>query len=333
MPFPFPQNPVDGQVVSHPASDGFVLKATYNAAKNEWVIEREHPAGQLVLSPSEFHVIATADRQVIVWDATTRQWIAAAQEVPRLTSLTDTDTHSSPTLGSMPIWSYVPGHPEAGKFLWKTPPAHIKNWDSIMHWESGSAVYHHGQLWRATRDSNNVEPMAEDGRAQLYIHVAGEPTFGILPTGITSTDPPVGPQPMTFKLGYWLQYTNDHHMTVWKWVLRGMDPSTHHPYGEWEARPWTCMAWRNPNPPSNPTPPGTVVVWIRTEPGSVTQPIKGQQDWASLELSNYLSQCGDVSVTALADGDLLTYSAAAHKWVPITRAQLAASLGVHPTTP
>lgn len=46
-----------------------------------------------------------------------------------------------------------------------------------------------------------------------------------------------------------------------------------------------------------------------------------------------LSELADVEQGIPADGDILTYSAARHKWVRITRAQLAASLGIPPTTP
>jgi hypothetical protein len=169
----------------------------------------------------------------------------------------------------------------------------------------------------------NVEPAVEAGRTQLYIHVDGEPTFGILPTDITSTPPPAGNQPQVFKLGYWLQYTDDHNMVVWKWVMKGLDPGTHHPYGEWEARPWTCIPWRNINPPGNKVPPGLVVVWIRAEPGSTVPPIKGQQDWATLEVTNYLSVCADVATPNPVNHDVLLYDAASHKWTETRLSDLA----------
>jgi hypothetical protein len=243
-----------------------------------------------------------------------------AQQGPmKLTELRDVNQHAAPTLGEIPTWSYTAGHPDQGAFFFKTPNAHVKNWDSVTHFEAGTVVYYHNQLWRATRDTSNVEPKVEDGRTQLYIHVAGEPTFGILPTDITSTAPPSGLQPMQFKLGYWLQYTNDQTMVVWKWVLKGADPSTHKPIGEWEGRPWTVMVWRSHTPPSAAFPPNTVVAWINTNPGSTAQPVKGQQDWASLELATYLGQAADVSAPTPTHGDLLVYDETIHKWKAVHR--------------
>lgn len=333
MAFPFPPNPVDGQQVSHNQPDGSVLSATYNASKNEWVVSRQVQSTTVVSGPA-INVTPTADRQVITWDANANTWVASTVHPPKLTELADVIHSDSPHLNSTVMWTYVAGQTASqGRWTFGTQPAHIKNWDSTVHWESGAAVYYHGQLWRATRDSSNVEPAVEEGRTQLYIHVAGEPTFGILPTDITTAAPPTGTQRMGFRLGYWLQYTDDHHMAVWKFVTKGLDPTDHHPIGEWEGRPWTCMVWRNPNPPSAPVPPGTVVVWIRCDPTSTVHPVKGQQDWASLELNSYLSQSADVEQGVPADGDILTYSAANHKWVRITRAQLAASLGIPPTNP
>jgi hypothetical protein len=322
MSFPFPRNPTDGQVVSHTTSDGTILTATYYASKNEWKVQRTIKQPTVVTSEQRFEVHPTANGQTITWDATANKWVAQAN-ASTLVGLHDVSHHAAPTLGEVPTWSYTPGHPEQGEFFFKTPNAHIKNWDSVTHFESGTVVYSHGQLWRATRDSSNVEPKVEDGRTQLYLHVPGEPTFGILPTDITSTPPPSGLQPMQFKLGYWLQYTNDHTVSVWKWVLKGADPATHKPIGEWEGRPWTCMIWRSPNPPSSPVPPMTVVVWVRSEPSSTVHPIKGQQDWASLELTSYLSQSADVSASTPANHDVLMYDTTQHKWKNVALQDLA----------
>ena len=301
MSIQFPTNPSDGQVFRTATPDGIEILAVYSADKNRWQIHRQN-------SP--------ASQQVTITPPTTT----------KLVDLADVTHNAKPTLGAMPIWKYVKGHPETGLFDWSTPPAHIKNWDSVSNWESGAAVYHHQQLWRATRDSYNVEPAVELGRTQLYIHVPGEPTFGILPTEITPAEPPSGSQPMGFKLGYWLQYKNDHDISVWKFVVKGLDPGTRKPIGVWEGRPWTCMVWRHMEAPPLKMPPGTVAVWIRATQGSTTAPIKGQQDWATLEITSTLSQCADVAAGTPVDGDILTYSQTDHQWVRITRAALAASL-------
>jgi hypothetical protein len=248
---------------------------------------------------------------------------AAPLAPPKLQDLADLSKRAAPSLGEAPTWTYPAGHPEQGQFVYKTSNAHIKNWDSVSNFESGTVVYHQGQIWRATRDSSNVEPRVEDGRTQLYIHVPGEPTFGILPTDITTTPPPSGLQPIQFKLGYWLQYTNDRTISVWKFVIKGADPGTKRPIGEWEGRPWTCFAWRSPNPPSAPVPPNTVVVWIRTKSKSAA-PIKGQQDWASLEFESFLSECEDVAAPTPANNDVLLYDATAQKWVNTSLKDLAA---------
>lgn len=63
MSFPFPLNPVDGQVVTQAQPDGSVLIATYNQAKNEWVINRQLPAPTTVAGTTPISVTATADAQ------------------------------------------------------------------------------------------------------------------------------------------------------------------------------------------------------------------------------------------------------------------------------
>ena len=76
MAFPFPLNPVDGQQVTQAQPDGSVLVATYNQAKNEWVINRQLPAPTPITGTPPINVTATADGQVITWDQALRTWTA-----------------------------------------------------------------------------------------------------------------------------------------------------------------------------------------------------------------------------------------------------------------
>ena len=79
MTFPFPQNPVDGQTVTHQATDGSLLMATYSAAKNCWNVERALKPVPLTLArPGVSIPTATADKQVMMWDATGNQWVASS---------------------------------------------------------------------------------------------------------------------------------------------------------------------------------------------------------------------------------------------------------------
>jgi hypothetical protein len=328
MSFPFPPNPVDGQQVSETLPDGTVATAVYNASKNEWVVTRRRPEPTAVVGNDPIAVTPTADRQVITWDAALNTWVAALPTPGKLTELQDVSHHETPQLGETPVWRYPKGSDaSSGQFHFGSQPAHLKSWDATTHWEGGATVFHKGRLWRATRDNGNVEPALQIGRTQLYITVPGEPTFGILPTQITSTPPPSGTQPAGFKLGYWLQYTDDTHMTVWKFVVKGYDPN-HHLIGEWEGRPWQCIVWRGLVPPPAIFPPGLVLVWIHGERGGTDHPIVGQQDWALLDFSIALAMAVDVYIPNPGDGDLLSYDALLRQWRAISRA----SLGL-PTTP
>jgi hypothetical protein len=76
--FPFPLNPVDGQVVTQTQPDGSVLTATYNQSKNEWVIDRQQPAPTPITGTPPINVTASADGQVITWDRTLGTWVAKA---------------------------------------------------------------------------------------------------------------------------------------------------------------------------------------------------------------------------------------------------------------
>ena len=76
MTFPFPLNPADGQQVTQAQPDGSVLVATYNQAKNEWVINRQLPAPTPITGTPPINVTATADGQVITWDQALRTWTA-----------------------------------------------------------------------------------------------------------------------------------------------------------------------------------------------------------------------------------------------------------------
>jgi len=78
MAFPFPKNPIDGQVVSQTQGDGSILQATYVQLKNEWIVERKYPANPNITLQSGFAYTVTnpsTDGVVLTWDQTAKQWI------------------------------------------------------------------------------------------------------------------------------------------------------------------------------------------------------------------------------------------------------------------
>jgi hypothetical protein len=87
MAITFPKNATHGQTVTNTASDGSILIATYNKDKNAWEVKREPGPSQVVVSPQTFAVNATADGQVITWNATLNKWIASAIPSPSQQSL------------------------------------------------------------------------------------------------------------------------------------------------------------------------------------------------------------------------------------------------------
>jgi hypothetical protein len=244
---------------------------------------------------------------------------------PNLTALNDVDRSGSPSLGTMPIWTYAAGQPHtSGKFQWNTPNAHLKNWDSIVHWEAGATVFHQGQLWRATQDNTNVEPVLETGKTHLFIHIPGEPSFAIIPTGISSTPPPSGTQPMgAMRYAYWLQYVDDHNMHVWKFKITGKNPTTGQLEGVWEQKSWPCIAWRSPIAPPTSFAGLSVWVWIYDANGTA-QPIIGQQKWAQIHLSTFISQANDVKAAFPNHGDVLVFDSNENKWVNMSKADFLA---------
>jgi hypothetical protein len=250
------------------------------------------------------------------------------QLTPNLTALNDVTKHSSPALGQVPIWTYVSGQ-QAHEGFWNfaAPVAHLKNWESVVHWESGATVFYNGHIWRATQDNTAVEPILEPGKAQLFIHIPGEPSFAIVPTGISSGPPPSGTQPMgTMKYAYWLQYVDDHTMHVWKFKITGTDPATHKPVGHWEVQGWPTIPWRHPIPPPTKFDPLSVFVWIYDEPGGTAVPIIGQQKWAQIHLSTNLGQSNDVDAPFPQNNDILVYDSTRKKWVNKPQAALATEL-------
>lgn len=76
MSFPFPANPVDGQVATQTQPDGTVLKATYIQVKNEWVVERvaPKPSTLTLASGTAYTVTAGRDGQVLTFDGALNKW-------------------------------------------------------------------------------------------------------------------------------------------------------------------------------------------------------------------------------------------------------------------
>ena len=316
MSFPFPENPTHGQQVSQVQPDGSVLSAVFDAVSNRWEVTRQEPPATPVAPNPVITVMPTADRQVITWDDNLKQWVASAVPTPKLEELRDVDHQADPSLGEGPIWRFAPGGEDQASFKFGTPNAHIKPWDSTVHWESGACVFYEGRLWRSIRDNTNVEPVLDDGKVTIYLRVKGEPTFGIIPVSVDPNDPPAGNIALGSvgsRYGYHLKYTNDTTMEVWKFVVKGIDPGTHKPFGVWEGRPWTCMVWRGLVPPPA-SPPGTVMVWIYGEPGHTHAPVLGQSVWAPMELGHSLATAVDVDVRNAGNNDLLMYNGASHKW-------------------
>jgi hypothetical protein len=100
---------------------------------------------------------------------------------------------------------------------------------------------------------------------------------------------------------------------VWKFVVKGANPQTHKPFGEWEARPWLCIVWRGVMPPPK-APPGTVMVWLYGPPNSTHAPVLGQQQWAPLDLAGAITTSVDVDAANPSDGDILVYNGTTNKW-------------------
>jgi hypothetical protein len=235
----------------------------------------------------------------------------------RMTTLADVNQHSKPTLGEVPIWKYPAGHESDGKFQWGTPNVHLKPWDSTVSWEAGATVVHDGRLWRAVFDNTNVEPAFEEGKITLFFNVPGEPSFGIVPMFLSSAEPPSGEQAVPpSKYAYHVQYTAPNTYVIWKFVLKGVNPITHRPFGEWEGRPWTCIVWRGIVPPPK-SPPGTVMVWLYGPPTSTHAPVLGQQKWAPVDIASSLTMAVDVDAGAPKDNDILVYNAITHKWTAV----------------
>lgn len=264
--------------------------------------------------------------RLVVWDAshgTGGGWLVP---MPLLTELQDVDHTASPALGTMPIWTYPAGHTSVdGKFYFNSPNAHLKNWDSTVHWESGATVFHNGELWRATQENSNVEPVIEAGKAMLFIHIAGEPSFALVPTGISSTPPPAGTQPMgAMRYAYWLVYKSDQDMDVWKFKITGKNPTTGKLEGVWEEKTWPCVSWRHPIPPPTKIDALSVWVWIYDQPGGTVQPVIGQQKWAQIHLSINVGQANDVEAMQPKGGDILVFDANKKKWVATSKADFLA---------
>ena len=76
MSFPFPPNPVDGQVATQTQPDGTVLKATYIQAKNEWMVERvaPKPSTLTLTTGTPYTVTPGRDGQVLTFDGTLNKW-------------------------------------------------------------------------------------------------------------------------------------------------------------------------------------------------------------------------------------------------------------------
>lgn len=334
MTHPFPENAIDGQVVTISHPDGSTTIATYSQAGNTWTTRSIRPPEHRIDTSPPITVVPTADGQAIVWDAKLQNWIAA-KVLMQLQRLSDIDQHSSPSLGETPLWSYAQGAENFAMFRWGTPNAHIKPWDDIRNWESGAACYHQGRLWRCIHNNADIEPTLEDGKLSLYLHVKGEPTFSIVPMGLSAAAPPSGEIEATITTShyaYHVEYINDSTATIWKFIVGGKSPVTHRPIGRWEARPWQVLVWRNLFPPPA-APPGFAYLWIYGAPGHTAAPILGQQTWAPLELGHNLSAGADVDCPHPQDGDLLTYQASSRKWRAIRRADLHAALQALGTAP
>lgn len=251
--------------------------------------------------------------------------------LPKLVELLDIDHTAAPSLGEVPIWRYAPGAEASAKFVFGSPNAHIKAWDSTTHYAGGECIFYQGRIWRSIRDNINVEPLLSPGKTTLYIDVPGEPTFGIVPLAIGTTDPPAGDLPAAaFRYRYYLKYIDDHQAEVWKFVVKGIDPSTHKPFGVWEGRPWISIVWRSNVPPPMPMPLGVVSIWIYGDPDNTNTPVVGQDGWAPLEMGHYLSASADVEIVHPQDWSMLRYDAASHKWVEVRLADLKAKLATLP---
>jgi hypothetical protein len=333
-------------------SDGEIISADVEGLKTFWygefkknmldVLDAQHAARMARGAPlTEFRGYWSQSTEYAVGDVVTNNnatWVCVKEPVlglfdadnwtkiaslssggggaVTLRGLSDVSQRDAPSLGSVPTWTYVNTQTAAqGHWDFAKPTAHVKPWDGSTHWEGGATVIHHGQLWRAVFENTNVEPVMEDGKATLYMHIGGKPTFGLVPMGVSSSPPPAGFQdrpPSSW--AFWLQYTDDKTMAIWEFVIKGKNPTTGKITGEWEGRPWMVIAHRGYNPPPDKTPPGIVIVWLYGNSTSTKPAVVGQQKWALVDLRSSLGMLNDVSVLAPKDGDILVYDGTEHKW-------------------
>jgi hypothetical protein len=232
--------------------------------------------------------------------------------------MADINKHSSPALGNVPIWSYTEGHKDQGQFQWGSPNAHLKNWDSVVHWESGTTVFYNGELWRATSDSTNVEPKHEDGRATIFMNAPGEPSFGIVPSGVSSTPPAAGIDALgpRFKFAYWVQYVDASNISIWKFKIHRVDRTTGQTYGEWIKQAWPVTQFRGIHAPQTPA-AGHAILWLYGRQDSAKPPLVGQQSWSSLDFATAIGSALDVDASGPKDNDILVYNATTHKWTAV----------------
>ena len=184
MTFPFPLNPVDGQQASQTQPDGSVLVATYNQAKNEWIVNRQLPAPTPITGTPPINVSATANGQVITWDQALKTWTAktpAAQSggvggtfvKPTQAAA---DTSSPPSAGGKPL--------VAGMLQTTIENLHkeLKAWngtawtevfaeDTIKQWISAGSLFR-GVVKEATLNTLPVPAAANRG---FYFSWTGNP--------------------------------------------------------------------------------------------------------------------------------------------------------------
>ena len=185
MAFPFPLNPVDGQQVSQTQPDGSVLVATYDQAKNEWIVNRQLPAPTPLTGTPPINVSATADGQVITWDQALNTWVAKA---PAVSSGGTGGTYSKATQAGPD----TPNPPDPTKPTVTLKPGMLQTTLENLHKELKAW---NGSAWAEVFSEDTIKAWISAG--SLFRGVVKEATLSTLPA------------PATANRGYYYSWTGN----------------------------------------------------------------------------------------------------------------------------
>jgi hypothetical protein len=110
-----------------------------------------------------------------------------------------------------------------------------------------------------------------------------------------------------------VQYVSASNISIWKFKIHRVDHATGQTHGEWIKQTWPVAQFRSMIAPQTPA-AGNATLWLYGRQDSNKSPVVGQQAWSSIDLATALGSALDVAAPAPADGDILVYNAATHKW-------------------